>query len=382
MKAPISLPEFTPEEVAELTTLSRSRTRPQGEVLRAKLLLGRRAGTSVRRLAHDEQTTRPVIQRTLKRANLLGVLAAVRDRPRPGRPRQVDEAARTWVLDLACQKPTACGYAAETWTYAQLGAHVRAHCHAAGHPSLAKVANGQLHVILSKGNLRPHKVSYYLERRDPDFEAKKAQVLCVYQEVAAQLAQPPADRREATVSCDEKPGIQAIQTVGPELPPVPGEHPTTSRDHHYRRLGTLSLLAGIDLHTGHVFPLVRARHRSREFIEFLGRLDAAYPADWTIRLILDNHSAHRSKETLRYLAQQPQRFKLVFTPTHGSWLNLIEVFFSKLTRSLLRHMRVQSKAELAQRLYQGIEEVNRAPVVFRWHYQIEPVTAQPSMARN
>ena len=111
-------------------------------------------------------------------------------------------------------------------------------------------------------------------------------------------------------------------------------------------------------------------------------LDAAYPADWEIRLILDNHSAHRSKETLRYLAAHPHRFTLVFTPTHGSWLNLIEVFFSKLTRSLLRHMRVKSKAELAQRLLQGIAEMNEAPVIFRWHYQIETVAAQSSMTHN
>src|SRR5215467_13827360 len=112
------------------------------------------------------------------------------------------------------------------------------------------------------------------------------------------------------------------------------------RDHEYKRHGTLTLMAGIDLLTGHVHALVKERHRSREFIEFLKLLDAAYPADTAIEIILDNHSAHVSRETTSWLAAQPiGRFTFTFTPTHGSWLNLIEGFFSKLARSVLRHMR-------------------------------------------
>ena len=140
----------------------------------------------------------------------------------------------------------------------------------------------------------------------------------------------------AVISYDEKPGIQAIGAVAPDLRPVPGTHPTISRDHEYKRHGTVSLLAGIDLLTGQVHALVRDRHRSREFIEFLQLLDAAYPTHTAIKLILDNQSAHISKETRAWLADQPAgRFEFVFTPKHGSWLNLIEGFFSKLARSVL-----------------------------------------------
>ena len=127
-----------------------------------------------------------------------------------------------------------------------------------------------------------------------------------------------------------KPGIQAIATTAPDLPPEPGRHATFARDHEYKRHGTVSLLAGIDLLAGQVHALVKDRHRSREFIEFLKLLDAAYPVHTAIKLILDNHSAHLSKETKTWLADQPVgRFEFTFTPTHGSWLNLIEDFFCR-----------------------------------------------------
>src|ERR1700704_5493651 len=173
------------------------------------------------------------------------------------------------------------------------------------------------------------------------------------------------------VSYDEKPGIQAIATTAPDLPPVPGAYATFARDYEYKRHGTLSLLAGIDLLTGKVHALVKERHRSREFIEFLKLLDAAYPASTAIKLILDNHSAHISRETQAWLAAQPAgRFEFTFTPKHGSWLNLIEGFFSKFARSVLRHIRVTSKQELKERIMAGIEDVNRYPVIHTWSYKL------------
>jgi transposase len=133
----------------------------------------------------------------------------------------------------------------------------------------------------------------------------------------------------------------------------------------------VSLIAGIDLLTGTVHACVEDRHRSREFIGFLKRLDAAYPADTAIKLILDNHSAHGSKETRAWLAARPEgRFTLVFTPKHGSWLNLIEGVFSKMTRSMLRHIRVASKAELKARILAWLEDINREPVIHTWTYRI------------
>lgn len=168
------------------------------------------------------------------------------------------------------------------------------------------------------------------------------------------------------MSIDEKPGVQAIENTAPDLPPVPEKHPTVGRDHEYKRHGTLSILASLDLHDGHVVARVEERHRSREFVALLKDLDAYYPTGVTIRVILDNHSAHISKETRAYLATRPNRFSYVHTPKYGSWLNLVETLFGKMAHTFLRHIRVKSKAELKERILRGIAEINAAPVVHRW----------------
>ncbi len=260
------------------------------------------------------------------------------------------------------------------WTTRLLARHAREHGPAAGHASLANLAQGTLCKILNQHEVKPHKVRYYLERRDADFEAKMAEVLCVYREVAILKEAAASDNGKAVaiVSYDEKPGVQAIGTTAPDLPPKPGEHACFGRDHEYVRRGTVSILAGIDLLTGKVHALVKDRHRSREFIEFLELLDKAYPTDTAIKVILDNHSAHISKETKAWLAQQPAgRFEFTFTPKHGSWLNLIEDFFSKLARSALRHIRVASKKELKDRIMAAIDDINLNPVIHSWTYKLD-----------
>jgi transposase len=277
---------------------------------------------------------------------------------------------------LACRKAKELGYPHELWTTRLLAAHARQHGPSAGHPILGKLAQGTVCKILAEQEVKPHKVRYYLEQRDPEFEPKMAEILCVYRQVAMLRAEGGKSRGGgeslALVSYDEKPGIQAIGTTAPDRPPLPGTSPTVMRDHEYKRHGTLTLMAGIDLLTGHVHALVKERHRSREFIEFLNLLDAAYPADTAIEVILDNHSAHVSRETTSWLAEQPiGRFTFTFTPTHGSWLNLIEGFFSKLARSVLRHIRVSSKHELKERLIAFIDHINREPVLHTWHYKID-----------
>src|SRR5439155_331789 len=187
-----------------------------------------------------------------------------------------------------------------------------------GNARLVKLAQRKVCNILNEQEIKPHKVRYYLERRDPEFKAKMAEVLCVYREVklikeaAAAAKQKPSDV-VAIVSYDEKPGIQALATTAPDLPPEPGVHVTFARDHEYKRQGTVSLLAGIDLLTSQVHALVKDRHRSREFIEFLKLIDAAYPTHTAIKLILDNHSAHISKEPqglARRSAGRPLRIHL------------------------------------------------------------------------
>ncbi len=365
--------QLTSEQKEELTRISQSRTESVSTVQRAKILLKYAQAQRITRITREMATTRPLVERCIDKALAFGPLQSLGDLPRSGHPTVITEEARAWVLSLACQKPTDLGYAHESWTYSLLLKHIHEHYQQLGHVSLAKLGKGRLHAILAKSNIRPHKISYYLERKDPEFDEKMATVLCVYKEVEL-LNASDGDRTSVTVSYDEKPGIQALRNIAADLLPVPNRHPSLSRDYEYKRLGTVSLLAAIDLHNGEVTPLVRNRHRSREFVEFLGILDDKYPKDWKIRMILDNHTAHISKETQAYLKKHPDRFEFVFTPKHGSWLNLIEVFFSKIARSFLRHIRVQSKEELVERIYRGIEQINREPMVFRWRHKMDEIS--------
>lgn len=360
---------FTQEEGEQLQQLRRSKLAPLREVQRAQILIRYNAGESVAGIARAVGMTRTSVGKWIKRGLAIGAMAAIKDAYHRPRGPQITEEARAWVVMLACSKPKEMGYAAELWTRSALARHVRAHAVEAGHPSLAQAAKATVHRILHQQSLRPDKIKYYLERRDPQFEEKMKVVLLVYQQVALQNegrgpTDPPLP--VVTVAVDEKPGVQAIANTAPDLPPVAGEHPEVARDHEYQRLGTCSILAGLDLHDGHVTARVERRHRSREFILLLKDLDAHYPAECSIRLVLDNHSAHLSKETQEYLATRPNRFRYVLTPTHGSWLNLAETLFGKMARTFLRHIRVQSWEELRQRILLGVEEINIAPVVHRW----------------
>ena len=357
----------------ELERISRSRTDSARRVERAKMLLGYAAGETVSAIARRLDTNRPKVDRCVRRALEAGAPAALDDLPRRGRPATISAGARAWLVALACRKPTELGHAEELWTVRRLAAHARAHCRDAGHPALSSVAPGTVSKILASQEVRPHRITYYLERRDAAFDEKMAQVLCFYREVALmrERGAAPDAPLVAYISYDEKPGIQAVGTTAPDRPPVPGVHAAVGRDHEYVRHGTVTLMAGMDLVTGHVHRAVVDRHRSREFVGFLRTLDEAYPEGVTLRLILDNHSAHISRETRAYLASVPNRFEFVFTPKHASWLNLIETFFSKVARTVLRGIRVASREELGERLERHIDELNAEPVVFKWTYGVE-----------
>jgi transposase len=365
------------EVLASLKLIARSRTEPASRVERARMLLAYRQDPSFFAVGRALGVHHQTVQRCIARAVAYGPLVALDDCPRPGKEPTITAEARAWLVALACRKAKELGYPHELWTTRLLARHAREQGPAEGHACLGKLAQGTVCKILDAQEVKPHKVRYYLERRDPEFKQKMAEVLCVYRQVkilketAAASKQKPSEA-VAIVSYDEKPGIQATATTAPDLPPEPGVHATFARDHEYKRHGTVSLLAGIDLLTGKVHALVRDRHRSREFIAFLKLLDAAYPTHTAIKLILDNHSAHISKETKAWLAQQPAgRFEFTFTPKHGSWLNLVEGFFSKLARSVLRHIRVASKQELKDRIMAAMHDINQHPVVHTWSYKLD-----------
>jgi hypothetical protein len=360
---------LTDGDKAELEQLIRSRTAPQREAQRSAILLGYHAGESVASIGRRLGMTRLSVSKWVAKALAVGPVAALKDNyHRPKEP-VIGDDAKAWVVHVACSKPKDLGYAAEVWSRQALARHIREHAVEAGFPALSRAAKATVHRILAAQTLHPEKIKYYLERRDPDFEGKMRNVLIVYRDVELQNAKRAAGEaasRIITVSVDEKPGVQAIANTAPDLSPVPGKHPKIGRDHEYERLGTCSILAALDLQDGHITARVEDRHRSVEFIGLLGDLDTYYPPDCTIRIILDNHSAHISKETQAFLSTRPNRFQYVLTPKHGSWLNIVETLFGKMARSFLRHIRVQSLAELKTRILQGIAEINAAPVVHRW----------------
>lgn len=366
-----------------LEAVVRTRSESVQRVERARILLAYADGSSVSAIARQLGTNRPKVERCIDKGLQLGAVAALADLPRKGRPGRITAEARAWVVSLACVKPKALGYPEELWTTRLLARHVREHCEQAGHPSLAQLARGTVSKILTGCQLRPHKIEYYLEKRDPEFDEKMAQVLVVYKlvelvrkrgEAGAQSGQGSQAPCTVFVSYDEKPGIQAIGGVAADLPPEPGKHRATGRDYEYKRLGTLTLMAGLDLGTGHIHRAVVERHRSREFVAFLRQLDEAYPSGARIRLVLDNHSAHVSKETRAYLATTTNRFEFVFTPVHGSWLNLVESFFAKLTNSFLRGIRVETKQELQERIERYIDRLNEDPVIYKWTYKMDEIS--------
>jgi DDE superfamily endonuclease/Homeodomain-like domain len=365
------LPKLTlsTERLSELQQLSQSRTAPLREVQRARILCRYQAGETIAGIARALEMTRKSVRKWIDKALAMGAEAALKDAYHRPRAPVITEEARAWVVHLACSKPKELGYAAELWTRSLLARHLRREAAQAGHPSLSRAAKATVQRILAEQPLHPERVRYYLEKRDPAFAIRMRDVLLVYQEVALQNEAQRAGQQcppVITVSVDEKPGLQAIANTAPDLPPVPGKHPGVARDHEYRRLGTCSILAALDLHEGHVTARVERRHRSREFIALLKDLDQYYPPGCTIRIVLDNHSAHISKETRTYLATRPNRFQYVLTPKHGSWLNIVETLFGKMARTFLRHIRVQSWEEFRDRILLGIAEINAAPVVHRW----------------
>ena len=365
-RAPLVL---TDEQKAKLSELAGSRTAPVREVERARVLLKYAQGTSISEIQRQLGVSRPMIYKCIDKALAAGMQAGLKDAyHRPHAPEITDD-AKAWVVSVACTKPKELGLAAELWSIAALARYVAEHAGPAGFPRLAGAGKSTVWRILDENQLKPHKITYYLEKRDPDFDRKMHEVLMVYRDVSLYTEGAVHDARPNpiyTVSVDEKPGVQAIGLTAPDLPPAPGKASTVTRDYEYVRHGTVSILAGIDLHSGHIFAHAEDRHRSAEFIALLQDMDTYYPPEAIIRVVLDNHSAHISKETMAYLATRPGRFEYVHTPKHGSWLNLIECAFSKMARTFLRHIRVASVPELKTRILKGIDEMNATPVVFRW----------------
>ena len=372
----ITIPD---EERTYLLTLIKARTIQSQIVDRARMLLWKSEGKTDKSIADGLGVSVNTVRRCVDRYLNSDINLAIFDDERSGRPVEITDDAKSWIVSVACQKPCDLGYSAELWTLAALHKHIQTHAEEAGYPRLKTVTKPWLQKYLKKMDLKPFKIKYYLERKDPDFDNKMHEVLLVYKQVEMQFDDngeiiiPDDGHLTHTISYDEKPGIQAIDNKYPDHNPT-AENGFVRRDYEYVRRGTLSLLAGIDLLIGEAIPLISKSHKSSDFIEFLKILDAKYPEGDTIQLILDNHSAHKSKETQQYLATLPEdRFVFVFTPTHASWLNMIESFFSEMTKQMLKGIRVSSTDELSERIYRYFDEINADPVVYHWTYKMDEI---------
>lgn len=369
--------ELTSADREYLELQTRARTIQAQTVNRARILLLKADGHSIDDIADKVGMNRKSVMLCLSKFKEGGIENALFDAPGRGRNPEITDEEKAWIINITCQRPADFGYAAETWTYAKLTSHINKTAEAAGYVRLSTIHKSTVHTILSEADIKPHKITYYCENRDPDFDSKMHNVLLVYKQLQMQFDEsgnliPFEGMPVHVLSYDEKPGLQAIATTSEDLRPDEN-HPTISRDYEYRRLGTVSLLAAIDLQTGEAIPLVRDKHSSKEYIEFLKLLDEKYPKGDKIRLVLDNLKVHTSNETRRYLATIPGRFEFVFTPKHGSWLNMVEGFFSKMTRQMLRGIRVKTKDELVSRIYQYFSEINEEPVVFHWKYNLDDI---------
>lgn len=362
-----------------LQSLIRQRTLQAQIVDRAKILLYKEQGVSYEAIANRLDLNLKSVKLCIDKYLEDGVERALSDDSRTGRPPEITDDAKAWIISVACQKPCDLGYAAELWTLSKLHRHIQNHAGEAGYPRLKTVTKSWFQKYFKSMDVKSFKIRYYLERKDPDFEEKMHDVLLVYKQVEMQFDENgdiiilEDGHMTHTLSYDEKPGIQAVANKYQDYNPT-AENGFVRRDYEYVRMGTLSLLAGIELLTGEAIPLVSETHKSSYFVEFLKLLDAKYPKGDTIRLILDNHSAHKSKETKRFLATLPEgRFVFVFTPTHTSWLNMIESFFSKKTRQMLKGIRVNSKKELLECIYLYFDEINAEPIVYHWTYKMDEI---------
>lgn len=367
---------------AVLEKLAKSGMTPVATAQRAKILLLKEQGKSSSDIADELGISRHTAELWIKKYrsrtskdSLEELLNVSKGR---GRKEEITGEARTWLISIACMKPKDLGYAAEVWTTSSLTRHIRTHAREAGYERLSTITESGVYKILDKSNIKPFRIQYYCERRDPDFDQKMHNVLLVYKQLSLQFDKDgkllPFEDGQIThvLSYDEKPGIQAIANVAEDLMPNESKG-VIKRDYEYKCLGTVSLLAGIDLQTGEAIPLVKGTHNSDDYIEFLKILDVKYPKGDKIRLVLDNLRVHKSEKVQEYILSVPDRFEFVFTLRHASWLNLVEGFFSKMTRQMLKGIRVATKGELVTRIYKYFEEINEDPVVYKWGWHLDDI---------
>jgi transposase len=328
----------TPEDRRRLEAVVADRSAPQKHVWRAKIILATADGYGTAEVMRRSGRSKPVVWRWQERFMQEGVDGLLRDKTRkPGKPPLPPEVVRR-VVDLALGPPPG-----ETthWTGRMLA-------------KAAGISLRSVQRILEAHQLATHRIRTFKLSNDPKFAEKLRDIVGLY-------VDPPA--HAVVLSVDEKSQIQALDRTQPGLPLKPGRAGTMTHD--YKRHGTTTLFAALNVLDGTVIGKNMQRHRHQEFIRFLNAVEAEVPAGKLIHAIVDNYATHKHPKVIAWLARHP-RWTFHFTPTSASWLNAVEGFFAKLTRRRLRRGVFRSVVDLQAAINRFVEETNNDPKPFVW----------------
>ncbi len=337
MSIPVRSVELLEGDRAILEEWVRCRTAPQRQVERARIVLGSAEGKSGYELSEELGLSRPTIQRWLDRYEADG-LEGLEDRARSGRPRTVTPEVEAEVVRRTLEEKPPEG---THWSSRLLGEVVGLH-------------HSQITRIWAAHRLKPHRIRYFKLSTDPRFVEKVRDVVGLY-------VAPP--ERAIVFSFDEKSQIQALDRTQPGLPLKKGRAGTMTHD--YKRHGTTTLFAALDVATGEVIHRCLPRHRHQEFLRFIREVEKQTDPDLELHLILDNYATHKHPKVKAWLERHP-RVHFHFIPTSSSWLNLVERFFSELTQRQLKRLAVHSVGELEASIDRYINRRNKDPKPFTW----------------
>ncbi len=331
----------------ELEGWLRARTTPQRQVERARIVLGSADGLSGRALSRQIGVSLPTVQRWLDRYEAEG-LEGLEDRPRPGRPRQITPQIEAEVVRRTLEEKPPQGTHWSTRLMAEvIGLH---------HSQVARIWKAH--------RLKPHRVRYFKVSTDPRFVEKLRDVVGLY-------VAPP--ERAIVFSFDEKSQIQALDRTQPGLPLKKGRAGTMTHD--YKRHGTTTLFAALDVATGEVIHQCLPRHRHQEFLRFLRAVEKRANPELELHFILDNYATHKHPRVKAWLQRHP-RVHFHFLPTSASWLNLVERLFSELTQRQLKRLAVHSVGQLIDAITTYIDQRNRDPKPFVWTATVKDILSK------
>jgi transposase len=346
--AQIVCPWVSAADRARLEAIVADRNRAQKHVARARIILGSADRLSVAEVARRARVGRPAVWRWQRRFAEAGVDGLLRDATRKPGKAPLGERTVQRVVALTCAEPPG---EATHWTGRAMARH-------------AGISLRSVQRIWAAHDLQPHRIRTFKRSSDPDFAAKLEAIVGLYLD-------PPA--HSLVLSLDEKSQIQALDRTQPGLPLKPGKAGTMTHD--YKRHGTTTLFAALNVLDGTVVGRCMARHRHQEFIRFLNAIERQVPAGKVIHVILDNYAAHKHPNVLAWLTRHP-RWTFHFTPTSGSWLNAVETFFSTLTRRRLKRGVFRSIVELQAAINRYLAEHNRDPQPFVWTQRADQVLAK------